>query len=100
MMDFIKTHSHSAVTVSIVLAMSFMGYGMYGAIAMAMFYLGREHSQAEYRYMKLKKINRTELKTIDSLKREAWNYNSFINDLVVPAIVGFLIAVLSTQGGY
>ena len=50
--------------------------------------------------MKLKKINRAALKITDSLKREAWNYDSFVNDLAIPTIIGFLIAILSTQGGY
>ena len=90
----IKTHQHTIMTVAIVLAISLLGYGLYGAIGMAMFWFGREHAQAEYRYMSLMKINRSELGFFDVFKKDAWNYDSLVNDLIIPSIIGLSIGVI------
>lgn len=95
MNSLIKTHEHTLITVAIVLATSLLGYGLYGAIGMAMFWFGREHSQAEYRYMSLKHINRSELGFFDGFKREAWNSDSLVNDLIIPSVVGLLIGAVA-----
>jgi len=52
------------------------------------FWVGREHAQAEYRYMSLKRINRSELGFFDGFKREAWNSDSLVNDLIIPSVAG------------
>ena len=94
MNSLIKTHEHTLITVVIVLATSLSGYGLYGAVGMAMFWFGREHSQAEYRYMNLMRINRSELGFFDGFKREAWNSDSLMNDLIIPSVVGLLIGAV------
>ena len=86
-------HEHSLITFGVVLIATLSGYGLYALILMAGFWLGREHSQAEYRYMKLRNITRDGLKWYDSLKKEAWNYDSLVNDLVLPIAVGVLLLV-------
>lgn len=91
MNNLIKTHEHTLITVAIILATSLLGYGLYGAIGMSMFWFGREHAQAEYRYMSLKHINRGKLGYFDGLKRDAWNSDSLYNDLIIPSVVGLLI---------
>lgn len=93
--DVIKTHEHSIITAIVVGVACIFGVGLYTLLLMAGFWLGREHSQAEYRYMKLKGINRELLKWNYIFKKEAWNYDSFVNDLVLPIIVGGLIVGVS-----
>ena len=87
----IKTHEHSIITAIVVSVACIFGVGIYALLLMAGFWAGREHSQAEYRFMKLKGITREELSDADGFRREAWNYDSFVNDLVLPIVVGGLI---------
>ena len=87
----LKKHEHSLITIGVVLVATLLGMGLYGLLAMAGFWLGREHAQAEYRYMKLHSINRDKLKFFDGFKCEAWNYGSFVDDLVLPAFVGIIV---------
>lgn len=91
----IKTHEHSIITAIVVSVACIFGVGLYALLLMAGFWLGREHSQAEYRFMKLKRITREELSDADGFKLEAWNYDSFVNDLVLPIVVGGLILGVS-----
>lgn len=91
----IKTHEHSIITAIIVSIASIFGVGLYALLLMAGFWFGREHSQAEYRFMKLKGIAREELSDADGFRLEAWNYDSLVNDLVMPIVVGGLILGVS-----
>ena len=87
----LKKHEHSIITAIVVSVACIFGVGLYALLLMAGFWLGREHSQAEYRFMKLKGITREELSDADGFRLEAWNYDSFVNDLVLPIVVGVLI---------
>lgn len=91
MSSSIKTHEHSITTAIIVSISCIFGVGLYALLLMAGFWAGREHSQAEYRFMKLKGITREKLSDIDGFRLEAWNYDSLVNDLVLPIVVGVLI---------
>lgn len=91
----IAKHEHSLITFGVVLVATLAGYGLYALLLMAGFWAGREHSQAEYRYMKLKGITREDLSDADGFRLEAWNYDSFVNDLVLPIVVGVLILGVS-----
>lgn len=93
--NVIKTHEHSIITAIVVGIVCIFGVGLYALLLMAGFWAGREHSQAEYRYMKLKGITREELSDADGFRLEAWNYDSFVNDLVIPIVVGGLILGVS-----
>ena len=87
----LKKHEHSIITAIVVSIACIFGVGLYALLLMAGFWAGREHSQAEYRYMKLKGINRSKLGFFDGFRLEAWNYDSFVNDLVLPIVVGGII---------
>lgn len=87
----IKTHEHSIITVIIVSVACIFGVGLYALLLMAGFWLGREHSQAEYRFMSKFHLNRTSLGFLDGCSPLVWNYDSFVNDLVLPIVVGGLI---------
>ena len=93
--EFKKEHDHSLITFGVVLIATLFGYGLYALLVMVGIWIGREHAQAEYRYMKLHNINRSELRWFDGFKIEAWDYHSFVNNLCLPILVGSLIV-----GGY
>ena len=97
--NVIKIHEHSIITAIVVGVACIFGVGLYALLLIAGFWLGREHSQAEYRYMKLKRITREELSDVDGFRLEAWNYDSFVNDLVLPIVVGVLILAVSIVTG-
>ena len=99
MNNSINQHEHSIITAVVVGTACIFGLGFYALLLMAGFWAGREHSQAEYRFMKLKGITREKLSDIDGFRLEAWNYDSFVNDLVLPIIVGGLILGVSYAMG-
>ena len=90
----IKTHDHSIITSVLVAVGCVFGYGLDTLLVVGGFWFGREHSQAEYRYMKLKGINRSKLGFFDGFKKEAWNKDSFLNDLIIPIIIGVLVILI------
>lgn len=93
--NVINNHNHTIITAVLVTVGCVFGYGLEILLIVGGFWFGREHSQAEYRYMKLKRITREELSDVDGFRLEAWNYDSFVNDLVLPIVVGGLILGVS-----
>ena len=91
----IKTYSHSIITAVLVTVGCVFGLGIESLLMVSGFWFGREHAQAEYRYMKLKGINRSKLGFFDGFNPLVWNYDSFVNDLVLPIVVGGLILGVS-----
>lgn len=91
-----ENHNHSIITLFVMVFASTIGLEVEFGILVIGFWLGREHAQAEYRYMKLLKINRSKLGFFDGFKVEAWNYDSFIRDLLIPVVV-VVCFVLSVQ---
>lgn len=86
-----KKYNHIIITIVLVAIAIPFGFEIYTLLVLSGFWFGREHSQAEYRYMKLKGINRSKLGFFDGFKKEAWNKDSFLNDLILPIIVGLLV---------
>ena len=95
--NVVKTHSHSIITAVLVTAGCVFGYGLETLLVVGGFWFGREHSQAEYRYMKLKGINRSKLGFFDGFRLEAWNRDSFLNDLIIPIMVGIILLIGCSQ---
>ena len=87
--------NHTIITAVLVTVGCVFGYGIESLLMVSGFWAGREHSQAEYRYMSAHGINRSSLKWYDGFKLESWNYDSFVNDLVIPIVVGSLLIVVS-----
>lgn len=90
-----KNHNHTIITAIFVAVGCVFGYVIETLLIVSVFWFGREQSQAEYRYMKLKVINRSKLGFFDGFRKEAWNYDSFVNDLVLPIVVGGLVLGVS-----
>lgn len=63
-----------------------------GALLAIGFYAGREHSQAEYRYMDIRNCNRSAMPFYGGFTKEAWNLDSFINDFLTPSIAVCAVA--------
>lgn len=89
-----KTHQHSLITIVIMVISLLLGVELYVGLLLIGFWTGREHSQAEYRYMKLKGINRNELGEFDGLRRDAWNVDSLVNDLLLPTMIAIFIIII------
>ena len=89
--NVIKKYNHTIITAVLVTVGCVFGYGIETLLIVGGFWLGREHSQAEYRYMKLKGINRSKLGFFDGFRKEAWSKDSFLNDLIIPIIIGIII---------
>ena len=86
-----KKYNHIIITIVLVAIAIPFEFEIYTLLVLSGFWFGREHAQAEYRYMKLKGINRSKLGFFDGFRLEAWDRDSFLNDLVIPIIVGLLI---------
>lgn len=86
--------NHTIITAILVAVGCVFGYGLETLLVVGGFWFGREHSQAEYRYMKLKGINRSKLGFFDGFRKEAWDKDSFLNDLILPIVVGLLIILV------
>lgn len=89
--NVIKNHNHTIITAVLVTVGCLLGFGVEALLIVSGFWFGREHSQAEYRYMRLKGINRSKLGFFDGFRLEAWDKDSFLNDLVLPIIVGLVM---------
>lgn len=90
----IKVHQHSLITIAIMLLSLLLVVELYVGLLLIGFWSGREHSQAEYRYMKLKGINRSELGEFDGLRRDAWNVDSLVNALLLPTMIAIFIIII------
>ena len=89
-----SNHNHTIITAVLVAVGCVFGYGIDTLLIVSGFWFGREHSQAEYRYMKLKDINRSKLGFFDGFKLESWNKDSLINDLMLPIVIGLLVILV------
>ena len=86
-------HNHIIITAVLVAVGCVFGYGLETLLVVSGFWFGREHSQAEYRYMKLKCINRSKLGFFDGFRLEAWDRDSFLNDLIIPIMIGIILLI-------
>ena len=95
--NVVKNHNHTIITAGIVFLACLLGFGVEALLIVSGFWFGREHSQAEYRYMKLKGINRSKLSFLDGFRLEAWDRDSFLKDLTIPIIVGIILLIGCNQ---
>lgn len=88
-------HSHTIITLAAVLAAFLFGAQWEVALAMAGFWAGREHAQAEYRWLTAHKANRSRMPWVAGFLPESWSRDALVNDLLLPAGVGLLAAWLT-----
>ena len=86
-----KKYNHIIITIVLVAIAIPFEFEIYTLLMLSGLWFGREHSQAEYRFMKLKSINRSKLGFFDGFRKEAWSKDSLLNDLILPIIAGLLM---------
>jgi hypothetical protein len=64
----------------------------------AAFYLGREHSEAEYRYMKKHKTNRENSPWYMGFLPESWTLDGVL-DCAIPAVVCVVVFLMALMYG-
>lgn len=90
-----KKHSHSIVAFLAVVLASFFGLELYAAVSVSVWYASREHTQAEYRYIeKYCNGNRGCMPWWGGFSPKAWNYDSFVNDALIPILISFSIVII------
>lgn len=94
MFKLILKFNHSLITIPIVLVFSLFGYGYLAAIACTWFWIGREYTQAEYRYMENHKTNRNKSPWYMGFLSESWNIDSFIVDMLIPSVIAFITVLV------
>ncbi|MGP7732919.1 hypothetical protein [Oceanimonas smirnovii] len=83
-----KNHSHSIITLAAVLAAFLFNLQLEAALAMAAFWAGREHAQAEHRWLTVHKANRSRMPWFAGFLPESWSRDGLVNDLLLPVLVG------------
>ena len=84
--------NHTIITLAAVLATSIIGYEWGAVLACSAFLAGREHAQAEYRYMDRNSTNRAGSPWYMGFLPESWNRDGLINDLIAPSLFGMIVA--------
>ena len=85
---------HIIVVVSTTLMAGLFGMSILGWLAGSAFYLGREVSQAEYRWMEAAGKNRAEMPWYEGFKIWKWCDKSIWLDLIIPTTAGMIIVFL------
>lgn len=93
----INEHSHSLITFGVVLIATLLGYGLYALLLFSGVLAGREHAQAEYRYMSMHKINRSELKWFDAFNMNVWDKHSLLSNFALPIFIGILTVIIGVN---
>jgi hypothetical protein len=84
--DFI----HSAMALIIVLIFDRFNYGLVGATLASAFYAGREHAQAEYKWIQhLGGGKRANMKWWNAFDKRVWDTHSWFWNLLAPIGVAF-----------
>ena len=89
----VKNHNHTIITAVLVTVGCVFRYGLVTLLIIGGFWFGREHSQAEYRFMKQQGITREDLGFLQGFNPITWNKDSLFNDLIIPIIVGGTICL-------
>ena len=85
--------SHSLITLAAVLAAFLFGWQWQAALVMAAFWAGREHAQAEYRWLTANKASRSLMPWYAGFLPASWHRDGLLNDLLLPSLVGFWLCV-------
>ena len=88
-MDTTPIHHALCAVVAQVLVGLFTGNWAYGAIAGCTFFIAREHTQAEYRWIeKFGKGKRINMPWWGGFDPRVWSRDAFLVDLLLPAAAG------------
>jgi hypothetical protein len=86
---------HPAVTLGLALAFALFGMAWLGGLIGAVFFIAREHAQAEYRWIEHYGGGlRANLRPLSVLDPRLWNVHSLVFNLALPIAVALLVIVL------
>ncbi|WP_019933844.1 hypothetical protein [Oceanimonas smirnovii] len=86
-------HSHSIITLAALLAAFLFSWQWEVALAMAAFWLGREHAQAEYRWLAAHNANRARMPWYAGFLPASWSRDSLIRDLLLPTAAALALCL-------
>lgn len=85
---------HTFIAVVCVVLFSYWGLALLGASIATAFFLGREHAQAEYRWIEhYGDGRRANMKWHNAFESRVWNIHSWFWNLTLPAVVSFVVAL-------
>jgi hypothetical protein len=70
-------------------------YGVHWAMFFLLsgFWLGREHAQADQRYLEKHRIKWKDKPFFAGFYKESWNYKSLFEDMLYPILMAFVICI-------
>ncbi|GAA3704476.1 hypothetical protein GCM10022421_09110 [Oceanisphaera sediminis] len=86
--------SHTIITLAAVLAAFLFNWQWQAALAMTAFWAGREHAQAEYRWLTAHKANRSRMPWCAGFLPESWHRDGLVNDLLLPSVAGLALCLV------
>lgn len=87
--------SHTLIAVAVVGGVGWLGEPWIGAVLIIAFFAGREHAQAEYRWVQeFGAGKRTNMPLWAGFDPRAWDSASFLIDLVLPGVAAVLAACI------
>ena len=82
--------SHSIITLVIVLIFEQFGLGLIGAVLASSFFVGREHAQAEYKWIgQYGNGKRANMKWWNVFEVRVWDFHSWFWNLLAPITIAF-----------
>jgi hypothetical protein len=81
---------HPAIALAIVLVFDQFGLSLVGAVLASAFFAGREHAQAEYKWIeRYGNGKRANMKWQNAFEPRVWDFHSWFWNLVAPIAVAF-----------
>lgn len=85
---------HTIISVICVGIFTLFGMPILGAAIATSFYIGREHAQAEYRWIeRYGNHKRANMKWYNAFEPRIWSFHSWFWNLTLPATVSVLLAL-------
>jgi len=83
-----KKFNHAITTLLLIVIASILGIQLFIALAITMFFVGREHAQAEQRGISRYYENKRAIAPwYVGFERRSWDLDSFVIDLLLPILI-------------
>lgn len=91
--------SHSLIAILATVLAAALGHPWLGAASVIAFFAGREHAQAEHRWIKAFGGGlRANMPLWGGFDPRAWNADSALRDLALPSAAAILVALIAVTG--
>lgn len=100
--DILKKLNHTIITLIIQLPLGFIfGEWLMGALIASALFIGREHAQAEYRWIEnFGKQKRANLPFWGAFDPLVWDMHSFFWNLLLPVVISMSLFGISIEGAF